>query len=296
MNSFAPVDPQLVDVTLPEFSGYSGDFEAEDTTDAIRDACGDAARDFPQSLWIEPSQWVAKARENDEHNTWPMNYIDRYTWQGNSHECVCHSLRAGVECARNRQRGVIYPEGPKKDFRYPESAEYGSVWLSPLSVYSEGNPNVRGGMNVRRGLEIAVRRGMLPEKVQPRAYGFRHSIVGTAGGKSAHNQSNGPWVALSDFPAGWEQTAAWFKPLEIIFPESWEQCVCLVLHGYVVHVGRKGHAVPWAQWNSAEQVMAYPDSYRVTRYDSISTVKGAWRGACSIATVTAPDDWLEPAA
>lgn len=294
MNTFSPIDPRLLDVVLPEHDGYPDHLAAEDTPDALRAVCGNAARDFPKELWIEPEDWADKARDNDQYHTWPMNYLDRFTNQNPTHECTCHSLRANAEAARNRARGVIFADGPKKDFRYEESAIYGSVWLSPLSIYAEANPGQRGGANVRQVLEIAVKRGFLPESKQPRDYRFKHAIVGTAG-KGNSNQAAGPWVALSSFPAGWEQTAKWFRPLEVIFPESWEQAVCLVLHGRAVSVGRSGHAVPWCLWNAGQRAMAYPDSYDVVRYDSESTVKGAWRGAFSIATMTTPDDWTEPA-
>lgn len=293
MNSFAPINPALVDVTLPE-SGYSAKFEAEDTTDAVRGACGNASRDFPESLWIEPRDWADKARDNDKYGTWPMNYVDRYTNQDPTHECTCHSLSRNFEGARNRQIDVSFHDGPKKGYRYPESAEFGSVWVSILSLYPEANPEIWGGANVRQVMEIACRRGFLPDKIQPRDYGFKHAIQGTMG-KGNINQSHGDWIATRDLPDGWQETAKHFKPLEVIFPESWEQAVCLVLNGLFVSVGRNGHAVPWGQWNPTEQVMAYPDSYDVTRYDSLRTVKGAWQGAFAIATVTAPDDWLKPA-
>lgn len=290
MNSFAPVPTNLIDVQVP-FSGYLDD--GGNTLDVLKDMCGSASRDFPQGLWIEPSDWADKARENDKNNTWPMNYIDRYTNQNPTHECTCHSLRANMEAARNRQRGIIFPDGPKKDFRYEESSK-GSVWIAPNSVYPEANPRQWGGANVRQVLEIACRRGALPETKQPHSYGFKHAIPGTTG-KGGLNQASGPWLSVSRFPSGWQETAKLFKPLEVIFPESWEQALCLVMHGYVVSVGRNGHAVPWAQWNVQESVMAYPDSYDVTRYDSLRTVKSAWRGAFAIATMTTPDDWNEPA-
>jgi hypothetical protein len=294
MNSFAPIDPKLIDVVLPEHDGYPEHLAAQDTPDALRAACGDAAREFPDSLWIEPKDWADRARDNDKHHAWPINYIDRYTNQNPTHECTTHSLTRCIEGCWNRQRGVIFPEGPKKGFRYPESAEYGSVWFSVLSVYAEANPQQWGGANVRQVLEIAARRGILPDKLQPREYGFKHTLHGTAGAGN-NNQSNGPWVSVSRFPEGWKDTAKHFRPLEVIFPESWEQAVCLVLHGMFVGVGRSGHAIPWGQWMPDRQVMAYPDSYDVTRYDSLRVVQSAWRGAFAIATMTTPDDWLKPA-
>lgn len=292
--TFDKIDPKLIDVFPREHDGYPAELAAEDTPDALRVACGEASREFPRSLWIEPKDWADKASDNDKHGTWAMNYLDRYTMQDPTHECTCHSLRANFEAARNRARGVIYADGPKKDFRYDESGKVGSVWLSPLSVYAEANPRQWGGANVRQVLEIAVRRGMLPETTQPHAYSFRHAIAGTTG-KGNNNQSSGPWVAIKDFPDGWQETARHFRPLEVIFPASYEEAVCCVLHGMAVSVGRNGHAVPWCKWMAGERAMAYPDSYDVTRYDSERTAKGAWSGAFAIASVTLPDDWTQPA-
>jgi hypothetical protein len=294
--TFSPIDPSLIDVILPDPSGYPVEREAADTPDVLKEACGEAAREFPKDLWIEPKDWADRARDNDKYHTWGMNYLDRYTNQTPTHECTTHSLRANLEAARNRQRGIIYADGPKANFRYEESAK-GSVWLSPLSVYSEANPGQWGGANVRQVLEIACRRGMLPEKIQPKEYGFKHALQGTTG-KGGKNQSSGPWVRLSGFPEGWQETAKHFKPIEVIFPESWEQAVCLVLHGMLVSVGRNGHAIPWAHAAFSGDDLSgldYPDSYDLTRRDSLSTVKRAWSGAFAVATVACPDDWNNPA-
>jgi hypothetical protein len=293
MNSFAKIDPALIDVKLPFDTGYPDALKAGDTIDVLKECCGDAARDFPQALWIEPKDWADKCRDNDKYHTWPLNYVDRFTNQSPTHECTTHSLRTSAEACRNRQRGIRYVDGPKKDTRYAESVN-GSVWLSPLSIYAEANPGQWGGAGCRQVLEIACRRGFLPDKTQPRDYGFKHQLQGTTG-QGNTNQSSGPWVRLSNFPAGWEQTAKWFKPLEVIFTDSWEQVVCLVLHGMAVGVGRSGHAIPYSFWNDQEKAMGYIDSYDTVRYDSQGTVRGASGGAYAIASMTAPDDWLKPA-
>lgn len=300
MNSFLPIDPKLFDCPSPEIAlspdghpGYTEAMKAEDTPDALWQVCGSASRAFPKALWIDPKDWNDKARENDKYGTWPRNYVDRFTNQTPTHECTCHSLRTNFEGARNRQRGVSYPDGPKKGFRYAESGEVGSVWVSPLSVYAEANPQQWGGANVRQVMEIACRRGLLPDKIQPHDYGFKHAIQGTTG-KGGLNQSSGPWVSVRNFPSGWEETAKWFMPKEVIFAGSWEEAVCLVLHGIHYSVGRDGHAIPWCRWIPG-QGMEYEDSYDVFRYDSISTVRRAWSGGFGIATVTTPDDWSKPA-
>lgn len=297
MNSFDKIDPALIDVPSPGIGphdGYPPAMAALDTPDALRDACGDAARDFPEALYVEPSNWADFARDNDTHKTWPLNFIDRFSMQDPTHECTTHALRACAEGARNKALGIIFPDGPKKDFRYEESKK-GSVWLSCLSIYSEANPNIRGGANCQQVLNIACRRGFLPDKTQPANYNFKHDLVGTQG-KGNSNQSSGKWVRLSDFPDGWQETAKHFKPLEVIICEDFEQVVSLVLHGYLVEVGRNGHAIPYAFWSIANSAMGYVDSYNVVRFDSKRTVQGCSRGAFAIVSMTTPDDWTKPAA
>lgn len=293
MSIFDTVDPRLIDYANPEHDGYPDELKMGDTPDVLREACGDASRDFPKSLWIEPKDWAAKVEENNKYRTWAINYCDRFSNQSPTHECTCHALRVLAESCRNRQRGVIYKDGPKVGYRYPES-ELGSVWLSPLSIYAEANPRRWGGAGCRQVLEIACRRGFLPDKTQPYKYGFKHDLPGTSG-KGNTNMSSGAWTPLSSFPDGWKDTASWFRPQEVIFPESWEQVVCLVLHGYAVEVGRDGHAIPYTFWNQKEQLMGYVDSYDIVRYDSLRKVKYASNGAFAIASMTTPDSWMNPA-
>lgn len=297
MNSFVPIDPARLDYFPAVHDGYPDDLAAEDTVDVLRDVCGAATRDFPESWWIEPEDWADKARDNDKYHTWPINYVDRFTNQQPTDECTCHSLTRCMEGAWNLQRGIIYPEGPKKDFRYEESSK-GSIWFSPLSVYAEANPRQWGGANVRQVMEIAVRRGILPDKIQPKDYKFKHTLQGTCG-KGNSNQSSGGWISVANFPSGWNDTSKLFRPLEVIFPESWEQAVCIVLNGRLVGVGRDGHAIPWARLIFEGNKLTageYPDSYDLLRYDSLATIKRAWQGSFAIASMTAPDDWENPAA
>jgi hypothetical protein len=297
MNSFEVLDPKLFDQHTPAtrdgHHGYTDAMKAMDTRDVLMEACGAASREFPKELWIEPREWPEFARENDEHHTWPLNFIGRFTNQNPSHECVYHSLTRGMECCRNRQRGIIFPEGPKKDFRYDLSALMGDVWLAPLSGYAEVQPRQWGGANVRDSLELACRRGLLPDKVQPRDYGFKHTLQGTSG-QGNNNQSGGPWIPFSQFPENWQETAKHFKVLAAIFPTMWEQAVCLVLRKRMVHVGRSGHAVPWSFYNVTSGAMGYADSYDVVRWDSASTIRNAWQGSFAIDSMTVPDDWSKP--
>lgn len=301
LDSFSPTNPAILDVPSPEIlltpdgSGYPDILAANDTPDMLRDCCGAAARDFPAALWIEPKDWADAARDNDKYHTWGLNYVDRFTNQNPTHECTCHGLRTGFEACRNRQRGIIFPEGPKKGFRYPESSN-GSVWVSPLSVYAEANPRKTGGAGCIQVLNIACRRGFLPEKIQPREdYGFKHQLQGTTGAGGI-NQSKGNWVALSQFPDGWLETAKWFMPLEVCVTTDPEQAVCALLHGRVGNYGRSGHAVPPAMFKIADKSVPYPDSYDVIRVDSWRTFQNAVRsGFYWIESVNTPDDWLKPA-
>jgi hypothetical protein len=295
IDSFTKINPALLDVRSPQIGphdGYPDDLKAGDTPDVLKEACGDAARDMPGNLMVDPSNWKDFARDNDKYHTWPWHYVDRFTNQSPTHECKCHALRACAEAARNKQRSIIFPDGPKAGFRYDQSA-LGSVWLSPLSIYAEANPGIRGGAGCQQVLNIACRRGFLPEKIQPAAYGFKHDLIGTTG-EGNNNQSSGKWVPLGGFPSGWQETAAHFKPEEVVITRSFEEVVSLILHGYCVEVGRSGHAIPYAFWNVESEAMGYVDSYNVIRWDSKRTVQGCSNGAFAIKTMPIPQDWLKP--
>lgn len=295
-DTFAPIDPKLIDVmpSVPH-DGYPVEMQAGDTIDVLKECCGAASREFPDVLWIEPAYRADKARDNDKYHTWGRNYLDRFTNQTPTHECTCHMLRAMAEGCRNRQRGIIFPDGPKRDFRYEESAK-GSIWLSPLSIYAEANPRQWGGAGCRQVLDIACRRGMLPETIQPRDYGLKHAINGTTG-KGGKNQASGPWVPLSKFPAGFEETGKLFMPREVIITNDVDQAICLLLWGYILGGGRNGHAIPYDFFSIAENSPGYCDSYDTFRQDSLSTFRRAVSsGVLAIASMPTPDDWLRPAA
>ena len=311
INSFAPFDPSLADVELHEDEqGYPvTEMLADRETGVLWDCCGASSRKMPEHLRVNVREWAERARENDDNGTWPTNYRDRYTNQGpgpgvsGTHECTCHSFDEDFSIARNRARGIRYPEGPKKGFRYEESGKFGSVFGSPQSLYvrvnpkTRRNPQQRGGAGVRQVLEEACRTGYLPDRLQPHEYGFKHTLHGTSG-RGNNNQSSGPYIGVEDLPEGWEETAKHFRPLEVIFPESFEDAVSLILNGYAVSVGRNGHAISWSrlQFSSNDLVGApYNDSYDRTLMDSVRTMRSAWQGAFSIATVTNPDDWMKPA-
>lgn len=290
------IDARLIDVDLPHDSGYSFEVSRDDNTENMKGAVSDAGgiiTDFPNSMWIEPRDWPAVARELLDTRTRAIDYVDRFTNQDPTHECTSHCFRTCFEGARNRQRRIAIGP-PVAGQRLDSSAHSASVWVSPLSVYAEANPGQWGGAGVRQILGIATRRGVLPDKVQPREYGFKHTLHGTCG-QGGVNQSHGPWVPLSRFPDGWQETAKHFKPVEYIFPDSWEQTVCLVLNGLLVGVGRNGHSIPYAEWMPDDQVMKYVDSYDVCRFDSISRIKSTVGDSYAIVSTTIPDSWDKPA-
>jgi hypothetical protein len=298
IDSFTPVNPALIDQPLdPSLltNNTPGHDPRGDTVDAKVMACGAASREFPQALWIEPKDRPDKARENDKYHTWGLNYVDRFTNQTPTHECTCHDLRTGAEAAYNKQRGIIFPDGPKKDFRYEDSAK-GAVWLSPLSIYAEANPRQWGGAGCFQVLDIACSRGFLPDKIQPRDYGFKHYLQGTAG-KGGKNQSSGPWVPLSQFPDGWQETAGLLRPDQVIVTSDPDQALCLLLWGYVLACyARDGHAIPPAIWNPVQDIYGYVDSYDVLRWDSASKFRSACRsGVAAITSMKPPDNWNNPA-
>ena len=263
-----------------EDTGYNEDVAKEDSVESFAAA---GMVDFPDHLWIEPRDWKDWARDNDKYGTWPDDYRNRFTNQSLTHECTCHSLLQGMEIAWNRQRKS------KRD----------AVYLSALSVYAEANPRIRGGASIVGVVRIAMNRGMLPEYNGPGGPGtqkdrFQHTLNCSA---SNSDRDGGPWVAIRNFPPGWENTARHFKPLEVINIDTWEQHVCLVLHGIAVNNGRSGHAIPHVKivWRDGSLYSQYSDSYDLYRYDSTRMIRSGASNAYGIASTTIPDDWQKPA-
>lgn len=298
------IDKKLIDQPLPPnvltdgHSGYPPEAAAGDNREtlmAAADDAGAAITAFSNAWYIEPNERLERARFNLENKMRACDYINRFTNQQPTHECTCHSLSRGAEAAWNRARRIaIGPPVADTKLEVPVGAS--PVWLSPLSVYSEANPGQWGGASIRGVLNIAARRGFLPEPIQPKEYGFKHTLHGTTGEGNV-TQSRGAWVSVSRFPAGWEETAKHFKPLEFIFPETLDQAICLILHGLIVCVGRDGHAVPWGDVDFDRKVIPYWDSYDIVRYDSFDRAKRAISngGAFAIVNMTTPDDWNNPA-
>ena len=266
-----------VDWSPKDPSGYNEKWAARDTNDALAMMAG--SREFPEHLRIDEKDWKDCASDNDKYGTWPVNYSSRYTNQSPTHECTCHSLIQNFEIAWNRQ----------------QASKNNPVWMSPLSVYAEANPRIRGGSYVMKVLEIAIARGILPENNGPKGNGtqkdkFEHTLYQTAG------NNGGKWVAVSNFPSGWRDTAKHFRPLEIFNITTWREHVMAILQGYCVSNGRAGHAIPHVkiEWKGGKLHSMYRDSYDVDRYDSVNYIKKGVGGAFCIATTTIPDDWNNP--
>lgn len=284
------IDPSLIDVILPD-SGYPEELAALDTDEAIMRAFGETSREFPQSFWVEPRDLRARCEENDRLGLWAENYWDRFTNQNPTHECTTHAVVAVMEACWNRQRAVNF-DGPVAGVRNPLSVKSGSVWFSCLSIYAEANPRQWGGANCQHVIGIACERGFLPDKIQPRDYGFKHMLQGTCG-KGGINQSSGPWVALSKFPDGWRETAIRLRPLECVNPKNEQEYDSLLVNGCAIGIGRNGHSVPVGRivFDGNRKMYRYRDSYDVFRYDSRAYPSGSY----SIITCTQPDDYNFPA-
>lgn len=282
----------MVDWFPSEPTGLSWQQKAKDTNENL---CAMGAVEFPDSLWIPEQEWKERARFNDENGLWAEDRKNRFTNQGGgtrqdgrsvrgTHECTCHSFVQGCEAAYNRTRlGQGLP-----------------VYFSAMSVYAEANPGQWGGAGCLQVLGIGMERGILPDHAGPggidaQSKYFKHTLTGTAG-KGNKQQSSGPWVSLKDFPSGWQETAYHFRPREIVNPRKWQEIVCLLLHGFVVNVGRYRHAIPYngVGWSSDDLLIPYTDSYDVIRYDSKNTLRSAVGGASCITEMTIPDNWLKP--
>lgn len=270
-------DDSLLDYEFEKDSGYPPEMAARDTPENLAML---GARDFPDELWIEPRDWKECARENDKHGTWAESRRNRFTNQNPTHECTCHALTQVFEAAWNAQR----------------QSKGSAVFVSQLSIYAEANPRQWGGSSCQRVLGIALNRGFLPEPINGQDPLFKHTLHGTCG-RGNENNSSGRWVSVRNFPDGWQETARHLRPLECINPRSYEEIICLLLHGRAVGVGRSGHSIPYNQvvWRGNSIYAAYADSYDVIRYDSLRMIRSAVGGSYCIWSTTVPDDWDKPA-
>jgi hypothetical protein len=301
------IDPKLIDVTLPNHDGYPDELAREDTRDTLMSAAADVGMTivpFPAHFAIPRRDWLEVQKMGERNRTRPIDFLDRFTNQNPTHECTGHAAQAVFSMARNRQRRIAC--GPPVAHQMP-TIQSASVWLSVNSVYAEANPRERGGANVRQVLEITGRRGWLPDLIQPRPWQFRHAMQGTAGAGNIC-QSKGSWPGWKngDFirkpttwqDGDWKETAKHFRPLEVVFPRTVEEAICLLLGGpeamgIPLGVGGRGHSIPYAFVDVANEVIGYPDSYNVIRYDSFRNARMG--GIYGIVSVTTPDDWNEPA-
>jgi len=301
------IDPKLIDVTLPEHDGYPDELAIQDTRDVLMCAASDAGMTivpFPSHFAIPRRDWLEVQKLGERNRTRPIDFLDRFTNQHPTHECTGHAAQAVFSMARNRQRRIVC--GPPVAGQMP-SVQSASVWLSVLSVYAEVNPRERGGAMVRDILTVSGRRGWLPDKTQPRDWKFRHTMQGTAGGGNVC-QSKGKFPGWrggdfiskpSDWADGnWKETAKHFRPLEVVFPRTVEEAICLLLGGpeamgIALATGGRGHSIPYAFVDVEQEVIGYPDSYNVIRYDSFRNARLS--GIYGIVSVTTPDDWEHPA-
>jgi hypothetical protein len=301
------IDKSLIDVTLPEETGYSEAMQAGDSPDVLRSVAASAGVTvvpFPSHFAIPRKDWLEVQRLGEKNKTRPIDFLDRFTNQDPTHECTGHGGQAVFSMARNRTRRIVC--GPPVKGQKPTIAS-ASVWPSVLSVYAEANPGERGGAMVRDILDITGRRGWLPDKIQPHDWKFRHTMQGTRGtGNVCQSKGEFPGWRGGNFirkPSdwvddNWQETSKHFRPLEIVVPDSLEEVICLLLGGpeamgIPLHTGGRGHSIPYAFADVENEVIGYSDSYNVIRYDSFRNARMG--GIYGIVSTTIPDDWNKPA-
>jgi hypothetical protein len=226
------------------------------------------------------------AERNKEFKTRPKDFWTHFTQQSPTHECVAHAGTQVFSMVWNKENAT---------------SKY-DVWFSPLYLYSQANPSIRGGTYISKVLGIMMAGGLLPEHHGPKGLNtqkqsFQHTLHQTAGNDPTRG---GPWVAERNFPAGHRNTARHFKPIEVVNLSSWQEIICMLLHGYAVWVGRNGHSIPYYDviWNGSDLydlLVPYPDSYDLELFDSWRTVKQAVGGAVAIMVTNRPDDPSRPA-
>lgn len=273
------IDPKLIDVQ------FQPDGMIEESPASMERALkGAGAKDFPDKLLIDRSEWDDRIREMEEQKAFAEHFSPRFTHQGNSHECVCHASTQAFECAYNRQLGNKNP-----------------VRFSPLSLYTRITGGRQwGGSMVSDALYELIENGHIPEYDGEEWMGghlgqkerFRASLHLTSGRSESWWPTSG-WVKPRDLPSGWEQTARHFRVLEAFWIPDRAAHFSALLRGMVVVNGRDGHSIPHMAVvkDGGSYLSKYKDSYDVFRYDSERKTGGGY----AIRAVTMPDDPNKPA-
>lgn len=269
------IDPALIDIAF-EPDGALGDWHDEEAWLC----CGNEVSVFPDKYRVPRSEYddrmaALEGATADDH-------CGRFTHQGKSHECVCHSATMHFESCFNRQLGLGY-----------------QVWFSPLALYTRLTRGRQwGGSNVQHSLRVMIAEGMLPEHDGPDGHNAQHdhrfkvTIHQTSGRSEAHWPTKG-WIRQGDFPGEWQETAKHFRVLEAYTIPDREAHASALLQGWAVSNGRNGHAICHTKLvkDGGRYLSHYRDSYNVRRYDSESL----WGGGFCIKAVTMPDDPTKPA-
>ena len=147
----------------------------------------------------------------------------------------------------NRLRVVEKPASRDQLSRRPESrrtipeSACGSVWLSPLSLYCRANSRRWGGAGGFKSSTSLVTTAFSPTKVQPFEYKFEHTSTVQAARATRTNPTGRGHGAR--FP-----TVGKTRPFGSGLARSSKQTdrlgeasLCLILRGYSISHGRKGH-------------------------------------------------------
>lgn len=259
-----------------QFDGARGDWHDE------YEWLDSGAQEFPSWARIDRSEWDDRIREHEKHQSSADYYSDRFTHQGNSHECVCHAASQVFLVAWNRQFG---------------GTKY-SVWPSPVHLYTRLTGGRRwGGSNVHHSLRVMIAEGVVPEHDGPAGDNaqyerFQYTCHQTSGRTESHWPTSG-WIRPGDFPSNWKETAKQFRVLEAFTIPDREAHASALLHGWAINNGRNGHSIPHMNLvkRSGRYYSRYKDSYNVFRFDS----EGLWGGGYCVRAVTMPDDPKRPA-
>jgi hypothetical protein len=271
------VDPSLIDLPHSFDGMLPGGSEDE--------LCAAGAVRFPDKLRIPRSDWDDWINQNDQNKSSGLDFSARQTHQGSSHECVCHASIQSFEIAYNRQ------------FAGTKYAFYGA----PLGLYTFITGGQRyGGSVVMEALRALMNTGLIPEHDGPdwlggkggQAKRFKHTVHQTSGRSEDHWQTKG-WIAPSQLPDGWRETARHFRVLEAFTIPDREAHFSALLRGLCIVNGRNGHSIPHvkAVKSGSRYLSMYRDPYNRDLYDS----EGMTGNGYAISVVTAPDDPLKPA-
>lgn len=232
--------------------------------------------EFSADWLINEKDWRDVYEAKVKTNDFLVRYNLKINDQNPESSCVCNAAETCIRVIYTRQLGTKW-----------------SIDFSPMSLYTRICSSRHSGSYMVDALNESKLNGILPERTEKNEKLFRHML-----------HQNTPWIRESQLPAGWQQTAKHFRPLEWHrLPKDDRAFMSALLQGMPICYGRDGHSIaaldPYWDEGNRRWLAKYAQSYGTETGDNgyQYDTRRMWEtdGAWCLRAMTVPDDPAKPA-